>query len=382
MLKDLDDRQSEQQVPVGANVQVINKASSKKGILITIVVMLIANGLFFFVWQLYQENQLLKETNTTNNTTTHVSQSVNRIPKTNNDTNLNPPNLASQPTIEVNSNTERAMAKQVVVKTNTVIKDIAIKETVSKNNNQIEQSAKEQSVTSNSLNSSPIKAYNVNPEITPIIKEVYAEPLLDIKKKSSLTISRKQVSPQDLIKQKLSAAEQALSSNDIMKAESLFEEILLLDENRHSARKQLAALWFGRKLYQPALNLLSQGLRLNHEDSELRLMKARIYLNLGQTEKAYKALVALPKTNTVEYQSLLASLAQQLGQFTSAISSYSLLLDMESHSGRWWLGLAIAYDSNSNFDLALPAYKKALEANNLTVNTAEFAQQRIVELGD
>ena len=93
----------------------------------------------------------------------------------------------------------------------------------------------------------------------------------------SLTISRRKMSPQELAKQKFTQAEQAVLSDNINQAEQLLEEILLLEPNHKAARKQLAALWFGRQSYQAALNLLSQGIALSPQDSEYHLMQARIY---------------------------------------------------------------------------------------------------------
>lgn len=198
----------------------------------------------------------------------------------------------------------------------------------------------------------------------------------------SLTISRKQLTPTQLTAKKVAQAEQALSQNNIRKAEQLFEDVLLITPTHKAARKQLAALWFGKQSYQPALNLLSQGLALTPNDIEFRLMKARIYLKQGRAALALDVLAQRPEVSTIEYQSLLATTAQQLNQFEVAEQAYLILTTLSPNMGRWWLGLAIAQDSQSRFNEAKVNYKNAIIQQDLSNNTAQFAKNRILELGE
>jgi len=177
-------------------------------------------------------------------------------------------------------------------------------------------------------------------------------------------------------------AEGAVNQNELSKAETLFEDVLVLTPSNKAARKQLAALWFGRKAYQSALNLLSQGIALTPQDSEFRLMQARIYLTQGYTDKAYQVLQALDQSNDIEYLLTLANIAQKLTKYPQAIRAYKKLANKQPSEGRWWLGLAVAYDSNSEYLLAINAYRSAITQGELSKTSLQFAKKRLTELGE
>jgi MSHA biogenesis protein MshN len=79
---------------------------------------------------------------------------------------------------------------------------------------------------------------------------------------------------------------------------------------------------------------------------------------------------------------MLANVSQQIEQYESAIQAYKVLIDMQAYSGRWHLGLAIVYDKNSQFSLAVTEYALALTKSDLTIASADFAQQRMQALGE
>ena len=59
---------------------------------------------------------------------------------------------------------------------------------------------------------------------------------------------------------------------------------------------------------------------------------------------------------------------------------YLRLIRLEQHIGRWWLGLGIAYDSNSQFSLAKKTYGTALNKHDLSSSARQFVSQRLQEL--
>jgi MSHA biogenesis protein MshN len=204
-------------------------------------------------------------------------------------------------------------------------------------------------------------------------------------KKSSMTISRQQMTPESLAKQKMNRAKEAVANNELAKAEQLFEDVLLVLPSHQGARKQLAALWFGRRAYQAAINLLAQGIYLDPASSELRQLKAQIYSKQNMNKQAFQVLQNLPKVEQfqqLEYQSLLASSAQKSQQYDYASEAYKRLTLMQPKVGRWWLGLAIANDSNSQFLKASDAYQQALLSQDLSSSAMQFVQRRMKELGE
>jgi MSHA biogenesis protein MshN len=200
-------------------------------------------------------------------------------------------------------------------------------------------------------------------------------------KPQSMSVSRRQLSAEELAQQKLVRAEKALAAKNISKAEKLLEDVMIITPNDSQARKKLAALWFGRQAYQDAVNLLSQGITLNGKDSSLRQMKARIHLTQGQATAALNTLKPLANLKDEQYQIMLANTAQQAQHSKAAINAYTMLIAMQPDMGRWQLGIAVLYDKNSQFNLAIDAYNKALAKNDLSVSSEKFVKERIQAIG-
>jgi len=382
MLKDLDQRQVEQQ---GSShfVAPVSSSSNKKFIFISLLIIVVLNAAGIFVWQMYTENQTLKMSNTSENnpiekhavkqnsgldeTSEQVSQASHLVAVSNtvNHTSIND---------DLNGNNK-----------NTINRELNENKLSPKVLDEIVPQTNDPKEASNENSSRKIGALIKPPNFTTENSNIRQEPSLPKAQKSTLTISRKQLTPHELTKQKLKQAEQALGVNDISKAESLFEEVLLVMPEHKSARKQLAALWFGRQSYEDALNLLSQGINLSPNDSELRVMKARIYLQQNRVQPAFVTLNNMLTANDVvdvEYQSLRATTAQQLNEFSFAADAYQVLVEIEPSAGRWWLGLAVALDSNGEFKQASIAYQTALNRTGLSGSAETFARQRIIELGE
>ena len=210
------------------------------------------------------------------------------------------------------------------------------------------------------------------------------KPKVEIAQGSTIEITRKQLTPKTLAKQKMSQAKEAVDNNDIPKAEQLFQDVLLILPSEKYARKQLAALWFGRQSYQAALNLLAQGIALDINDHELRLLKAQIHIKRQQYFAAFQVLQAHPTLemiSDVNYHAVLANQAQGSKQYKYATSAYLRLTRLQPHISRWWLGLGIAYDSNSQFTLARETYRIALNKYDLSTSARQFISQRLQQLG-
>jgi len=360
MLKDLEQRTPEQGHAPNA-VMASNKPSTVKIVAISLVVLLSLNALGFYIWDLQtrlssselkaQENKeqvLVRQAETKQ---PNIGQVAVRQPET------------KQP------NVEQVAVRQPETKQPNV-EQVAVRQPETKQPN-VEQVAVRQPETKQPI----IKQPTVQPAIQPIKAEKTVTT-------SKMTVSRRQLTTKELVTQKLVNAEKAINSNQITKAETLFEDVLIIEPSNKQARKKLAALWFGRKAYQQAVNLLSQGIALDKRDSELRMLKAQIQLQQGQHKGAYRTLKALPDLKQQDYQVMLANVAQQVNAYESAIKAYQTLINMQSYSGKWHLGLAIVYDKNSQFRLAEKEYALALSKSDLSTASAEFATQRMQALGE
>jgi len=341
MLKDLEQRTPEQG-QLAAPVVMSNKASTVKIVLISLAVLISLNVLGFYIWNLQEQIQ--------QQTKQQVSSSELKIKEQKLE-------LVQKQERVANSKLKAKEQKQVPVQ-------------------------KQERVASGELKAKEQKQAPVQKQERVASSELKAPAKTTKVRSSQMSVSRRQLTSKELVTQKLARAEKAININSLTKAEQLFEEVLIIEPHHKQARKNLAALWFGRKSYQQATNLLSQGVLLDRSDAELRLLKARIHLQQGQHKAAYNTLKPLSLLKQQEYQVMLANVAQQVEQFKSAIQAYKVLINMQEYSGRWHLGLAIVYDKNSQFSLAGAEYALALTKSDLSIASAEFAQQRMQALGE
>jgi MSHA biogenesis protein MshN len=374
MLKDLDKRQNEQQNAANLAISGPTKNSNTKLIIVIVTVIIILNVAGILGWQLYSENQQLRM---------QVQQETMR--------------LAREQSLAATKKNKISVTKLAEIKAPMAMVASSLPSSSSSPSPNL--SPKDSSTLASNLqqkNENKSKSNNIAAKITekntvavkPLQLQVadnYVEPEPvneTLKAKSSLTISRRQLSPQALAANKISEAEQAMERNNLAKAEALFEEVLLVMPEHETARKQLAALWYGKKAYRDAINLLSQGIALAPPAQEMRLMSARIYYQQGQARQAYNILQPIKASNSAEIQTLLANTSAELNEHNSAITAYRKLITLEPDVGRWWLGVAVSLDSQGNFLPARDAYKQAIARNNLSSSAMKFARERLIELGE
>jgi MSHA biogenesis protein MshN len=385
MLKDLDKRQSDQQGSANVAMPFTEKRSSSKIMLMIVAVIVVFNVIGWFGWELYSENQQLKlqaqQEKGPVNLLTYPS-----IESSSNNTEVNTkPATEYKPTQETkvveidreDVSTLKATANSApsVTQTEQVVDVVAEPSKV-----ESIATVDKLTVSMGEKNDTVVIVAPIKPVVEVAVVEK-PEPIAS-EVKSSLTISRSQLSPKALAANKITQAEKAMERNDLASAESLFEEILMLTPAHETARKQLAALWYGKKYYQDAINLLSQGIAIAPQAEEMRLMSARIYYEQERTRQAYNILKPINLSNSVEIQTLLANVSAELNEHESAIFSYRKLITQEPEVGRWWLGLAVSLDSLGKFVPAIDAYKQSITQNNLSTSAMQFAQQRLIELGE
>ena len=396
MLKDLEERSPEQGQAV-TPVAVNNKSSTIKIVLISLVVLISLNLLGLYIWNLQERVSAseLKVKEQSTNPVTNINKELPQKPvetSQQNQKNLGQ-NSSAQQVVELKKiklqttslqETKADLAivspQQVIAEDQTSIPTLVPKSSIAPIALTQSESVKQMSAKSKSSQKKATTPEALNSKL--VGNEVVIPTLVKAPTESKMTVSRRQMTPEELVLQKLARAEKAIKSNDIIKAEALFEEVLIINPHNKQARKKLAALWFGRKSYQQATNLLSQGIALDRNDAELRLLKARIHQQQGQYKAVYDTLKPLARIEQQEYQVMLANVSQRIEQYDSAIKAYKVLIDMQEFSGRWHLGLAIVYDKTSQFSLAVTEYTLSLTKSDLSIASAEFAQQRIQALGE
>lgn len=169
----------------------------------------------------------------------------------------------------------------------------------------------------------------------------------------------------------------ALRRNDDATAIGLLNKLIDVAPDNQAARKRLAAMLFSNGEHGQADNVLNQGIERQPDNIELRMMQAKLYVQLQQSQKA---LDLLNRYETNQSQALLsyrAALAQQLARFDYAHKDYQQLTRIQPANAKWWLGLAIANERLNNTQQALLAYQSAKRLSQLSVEVDTFVEQRI-----
>lgn len=376
MLKDLEERTPDKSSDTNQIVAVTPKISSVKVVTITLLVILLLNGLGLYIWSLLEENQALKAKVVTAEITTKNEAQKAQSPQ--------PPALTAEQMKPREHDKKREPNKR---ESSVDLKEAAL----SRSSTELASTEiSESHVSAQKTQAAQIKVKQTKSQQTTIkpttpIKELVEPPetktAVTAKPQASMFVSSRQLTSKELVEQKIEKAEKAINDNNPAKAEALLEEVLILDAKQQQARKKLAALWFGRKSFSDAANLLSQGIALAPENSELRSMQAHIYLQQGKLTQAYNTLTPLDDLVEEEYQLLLVNISQQINEFDAAIKAYKILLTIQGHNSRWHLGLATVYDKTSQFSLAVSEYHLALQYKGLSQESSNFANQRIQALG-
>ena len=385
MLKDLEERKPESSHAPSQQRMVAARHSSAKVAVFTALLVLVICSMSFYVWQINSENNALKAEQQARELSlvsqvNSAEENKSTLTSTKIPTKIIPTKIIATKIIE------NSIVKDSA---DLVVNSAAITEPVS-----TAQVIKTQVIKAQVIDA-PLVVESKITKVEPAIKAAKLKTRVnktpsansikrDIKTVSSnkqMSVSRRQLSADELAQQKLALAEKALNANQITKAEKLLEDVIIIKPSDSQTRKKLAALWFGRQAYQDAVNLLSQGISLDRNDSSFRQMKARIHLKQGQATAALNTLKPLALLKDEQYQIMLANTAQQAGQNNVAVSAYKVLITMQPDIGRWQLGLAVLYDKNSQFNLASKAYKNALTKRDLSVSSADFVKQRIQVIG-
>ena len=111
---------------------------------------------------------------------------------------------------------------------------------------------------------------------------------------------------------------------------------------------------------------------------QYRQMLARLWV-MSEPQKAYDLLVSdMPTIATApDYHGLIAYSAQQIGDLNLASKKYQLLLQSYPERADWWLALGLLQDQLGNQSRALTAYQQSLRFPGLSGNTRAYAEQRV-----
>lgn len=175
---------------------------------------------------------------------------------------------------------------------------------------------------------------------------------------------------------------------------ALYRQGRLLDGNEHlrraleldprnvKARIYLATQYLGQGGRDEAEQLLAQGIELTPDNAKLAKFYARLLVAKGNVDKALSVLEdAQPDVvQDPEYHAFMAALYQRLGRHEEAVTAYRRVVEVRPDSGVWWMGLAISLEAMGDDDVAIVAYRKALNGHAMTADLQRYASERIAVL--
>lgn len=207
-------------------------------------------------------------------------------------------------------------------------------------------------------------------------------PVTEEQPADELQIEEVTLSPAEEASLQRRQAEQAMTKGDLPKARSSLFALLQATPLDHSAREKLAGLLFGAGEEAEARRVLEQGMALAPTYANYRLLLARMEMSVGQKSRALARLrdCEPEARSNLDFYATRAALAQELGDYPLAASSYQKLTVQQPAEGRWWLGLGIAYEKAGRPQAALDAYRRAELSAGLSAPSREFVRQRRIRL--
>lgn len=253
---------------------------------------------------------------------------------------------------------------------------------------QVEKAESSVSLPSTIEKSQPaVETTDVEPEATKEAIEVTEQNLNTAPEKTTqpkatfvIEKSSVQLPPEQRIAKWMEEAQTAFDKGYISEAIEKFENILKVQDSHVDARNMLAVAWYGRGETQQAISTLNHGLQRYSNIEKWRLTAAKIFFKQNNLQGAFSYLNVNLASPSKDFLTMKGTLARQLSRFPEAEAVYQQLTKREPTVGNWWLGLAIAQDSQGKAELALGSYQQVVALGGVSNQTISFANQRITEL--
>jgi tetratricopeptide (TPR) repeat protein len=159
-----------------------------------------------------------------------------------------------------------------------------------------------------------------------------------------------------------------------------YEKALLCDEESEYISRNLAILLVKLNRKEQAAKLLEEIISRNHQDTENRILLAKLYASMGRHDEAvaiYQELLKIREDHDTLL--MLGTLYAQNKEYDKAQNILNRLINLEGDSYLAHYYLARLYREMQYFDKAVIYYDKALELNwseRLALEIAEFYESR------
>lgn len=189
----------------------------------------------------------------------------------------------------------------------------------------------------------------------------------------------REMSLQDRDRQAVQQALQQWSSGQRLQALQTLDRFAYENPEAHGSRETLAKLLIQQGEPERAMQAVELGLSIAPGNNAYKKIKARLDIEQGRAEQALQMLLASPPPvqADTEFHDLMATAFLSTQQYDFASATYQSLLQQNAAEGRWWYGLAAAYDARGQSQDAALAYERALQQVNLSPSLRQASQTRL-----
>ena len=165
-------------------------------------------------------------------------------------------------------------------------------------------------------------------------------------------------------------------------ARAALKTALELDARHEGARQTLAVLLIEARAMNEAEALLTEGLKLNPNQSNFAIVLARLKLDHGDTAGALQVLRehGAAAVNNAEYRAFAAALLQRMNRHPEALDEYRAALTLSPNVGVWWVGLGLSFEATGESTDAAEAFMRARATGTLSADVAQFVEHKLQTL--
>ncbi len=210
-----------------------------------------------------------------------------------------------------------------------------------------------------------------------IIKPTKKAQQKNVMVKSEVVVKSDQVKQAEL----LTGAKQAIQFGLYDEAISDLNLILIQSPLHIEARNLLAGTYFKQQDINSAQLVLQEGIALNANVLEWRIMLSKILIMQGEYDVVLQLLSAeFESQANLDFWVLQGTAAQSASQHKQALNSFKHLTQLQPSQAKWWLALATSKDALGEYLDAKQLYKVALDLGGLNTAMTQHALQRLVAL--